>query len=517
MEKKVMSSAGSWNGTARRVASVWFPSFATDRLCRKNAAWRANPLATVSDGNVQRIAAVNTPAQANGIAPGMTLADARALVPQLAVLPADPAGDARTLGRLADWCIRYTPWVSVDREDQCGSAGLWLDITGCAHLLGGEAELIGDLETRLGALGFAARAAVADTSGAAWAWARFAAIASPEDAVIPPGEQRTALAGLPAAGLRLGPETGTMLQSLGLRRIGDLYRFTRTSLPVRFGALLLRRLDQALDGGEPLSPRQPPVACRAVLNFAEPILEAASISAATHRLLHDLSGQLASRAQGSRRFALTAYRSDGTTNSLAIGTGTPTRDAAHLVRLFAERLERIAPGCGIDAMTLAAATTEPLGAQQAQLADRQSMTVDLTQLFDVLGTRLGHAQVMRLAAQASHVPERAVRRIPAAAQPAPAALPETPRPLRLFPRPEPIEASALLPDEPPFQFIWRGIVHRVVRAQGPERIAGEWWRDRGPTRDYYQVEDTDGRRFWLYRDHIYQPQATRWFLHGLFG
>lgn len=446
----------------------------------------------------------------------MTLADARALVPQLVILPADPAADAHALDRLADWCGRYTPWTAIGREDQGGSAGLWLDITGCAHLLGGEAALITDLEARLGALGFAACAAVADTPGAAWAWARFATIKSPDDAIIPPGAQRAALAALPASGLRLDPDTMTMLQSLGLRRIGDLYRFPRASLPVRFGARLLHRLDQALDGNEPLSPRQPPVAYRTVLHFAEPITEAASIAAATQHLLGDLCDQLANRESGGRRFVLTAYRSDGTTDSLVIGTGTPTRSAAHLLRLFAERLERIAPGCGIDAMALAAAV-EKLGAQQVQFADRQAPAVDLTQLFDVLGTRLGHAQVMRLAARASHMPERAVRRIPATAQAAPAALPDAPRPLRLFPRPEPIEASALLPDEPPFQFIWRGIVHRVTRAQGPERIAGEWWRDRGLTRDYYQVEDTSGRRFWLYRDHIHQPHATRWFLHGLFG
>ena len=466
---------------------------------------------------MQRVAAVNAHAQANGIAPGMTLADARALVQQITVLPADPAADAQALGRLADWCGRYTPWTATDREDQCGGAGLWLDITGCAHLFGGEIALIEDIEARLGAFGFTARAAIADTPGAAWAWARFATIKSPADAIIPPGAQRTALAGLPVAGLRLDPDTMTMLQSLGLRRIGDLYRFPRASLPVRFGALLLRRLDQALDGNEPLSPRQPPVVCRAALNFAEPILEAADIAAATRRLLDDLCDQLACRGHGGRRFELTAYRSDGTTDSLVIGAGRATRDAAHLRRLFAERLERIAPGYGIDAMALAAVVIEPLGAQQVQLADRQAPAVDLTQLFDVLGTRLGHAQVMRLATRASHVPERAVRRIPAAAQAVPAALPDAPRPLRLFPRPEPIEASALLPDEPPFQFIWRGIVHRVARAQGPERIAGEWWRDRGLTRDYYQVEDTSGRRFWLYRDHIHQPHATRWFLHGLFG
>lgn len=481
--------------------------------------WRAEPLATIADGNVQRIVAVNPVAQANGIVPGMTLADARALVPHLAVVPERPDADARALSGLADWCTRYTPWSAIDHEDQCGSAGLWLDITGCAHLFGGEASLVADMTERMYALGLAARAGVADTPAAAWAWARFATMKSAADAIVQPGMQREALAGLPVMGLRLGADVVSSLHSLGLRRIGDLYAFPRTALPGRFGKLLLKRLDQALGSdAEPLSPRRPPVAFRAVLNFAEPISEPAGIAATVDQLLRDLCDQLMHRDHGGRRFDLVAYRCDGTTDTLQIGTGRPSRDPAHLARLFAERLEKIAPGFGIDAMALTAAVVEPLAAQQAPLASPDgSPSVDLTHLFDVLGTRLGHAQVVRLAARASHIPERAVERVAAAAPAAPSPWPDAPRPLRLFSRPEPIEASALLPDEPPFQFIWRGVVHRVAQAQGPERIAGEWWRDRGPTRDYYRVEDTDGRRFWVYRDNFHDPRGTRWFLHGLFG
>ncbi len=448
----------------------------------------------------------------------MTLADARALVPHLAVTPERPAADLRALRRLADWCTRYTPWSATDHEDQCGSAGLWLDITGCAHLFGGEAALIEDLTGRMHALGFAARAAVADTAGAAWARARFATMKSAADAVVPSGQQRKALTALPVAGLRIGADIVSSLHSLGLRRIGDLYAFPRSSLPVRFGDLLLLRIDQALgDIAEPLSPHQPSIAYRALLNFAEPVSEPASIAAAVDLLLRDLCDQLARRDQGGRRFDLAAYRSDGTIDAHQIGTGRPSRDPAHLVRLFAERIVKIAPGFGIDAMTLTAAVTEPLPSQQAALDAPDGSSVDLTQLFDVLGTRLGHAQVMRLAAQASHIPERAVARVTAATPAAQVAWPDAPRPLRLLPHPEPIEASALLPDEPPFQFVWRGMVHRVAHAQGPERIAGEWWRDREPTRDYYRIEDSAGRRFWVYRDNFHDPHRTRWFLHGLFA
>ena len=497
---------------------MWFPTFATDLLCRRHGEWQAKPLATIADGHVQRIAAVNAPAQENGIAPGMTLADARALLPHLAVAPEQPAADLRALHRLADWCTRYTPSSAPDREDQCGSAGLWLDIAGCAHLFGGEAALIADLTGRMRTLGFTARAAAADTAGAAWAWARFATMNADADAVIPPGQQRKALAALPVAGLRIGADAVTGLHSLGLRRIGDLYAFPRASLPVRFGGLLLRRIDQALgNGAEPLSPRPPPILHRAVLNFAEPISEPAGIAAAVDLLLRDLCDQLLRRDQGGRRFDLVAYRSDGTTDAHEVGTGRPSRDPAHLARLFAERIEKIAPGFGIDAMTLTAAVAETLPAQQSALAAHDGGAVDLTQLFDVLGTRLGHAQVMRLAARASHIPERAVARVAAATAPAEAAWPEALRPLRLFDRPEPIEATALLPDEPPFQFTWRGIVHRVAHAQGPERITGEWWLEREPTRDYYRIEDDGGRRFWVYRDNFRDPHQTRWFLHGLFA
>lgn len=478
------------------------------------------PLVTVvAVGGTQLVAAVNQAAEMSGLSPGMALADARTLAPELIVVPHTPEAALQDLARLAGWCTRYTPWTAIEQTDEGSGAGLWLDLSGCAHLFGGETALLADLEHRLAALGLTARAAIADTPGAAWAWARFAQTGIH---VIAPSAQREALAGLPTAALRLSAAIVDRLNSLGLRTIGHLYRLPRAALATRFGAALLLRLDQALGSSdEPITPHQPPLPCRASLAFAEPILTADAIAVALRRLVHDLCGQLARQEKGARRLVLTAYRSDGTTASLMAGTNQPTRDPPHLLRLFLEQIERLDPAPGLDATALAAETgaltpgQSPLGLDGA----RTTTTPDLTQLFDVLGLRLGHAQVMRLAARASHVPERAVARINPAAPPRASSWPiRQPRPLRLLARPEPIDVMALVPDAPPLQFVWRRVTHRIKHAEGPERIAGEWWQDDLPLRDYYRVEDETGRRFWVYREGLYQPdQRVRWYLHGMFA
>lgn len=478
---------------------------------------RDRPLVTVVSGaQGMRIAAASMAAQGLGIAPGRTLADARALVPDLRTVPADPAADVAALTQLCGWCSRYTPMAAIDRQDQGGAAGLLLDITGCAHLFGGEAAMIDDIIARLSACGFAARAGVADTSGAAWAWARFG-----DTAILPPGHQRARLAGLPVAGLRLGADTRHALDGLGLRRIGDLYALPRAALAARFGLEAVRRLDQALgDEPEPIAPRRPPPSHHRVLAFAEPISTPESIAAAVQALVKGLCDELAAQRLGARRLELTVCRSDATTLGLAAGANQPTRDPTHVFRLFQQVLDRIDPGFGIDAIALAARATAPLALQQHALADdaARASDIDLASLYDVLGMRLGYAYVMRLAARASHVPERAVARVPPGepvdASPWPA---HWERPLRLLPRPQPVAVVAPVPDGPPLRFVWDGITHPVVHAEGPERIAGEWWRERAAFRDYYQVEDSAGRRYWLFREGAYGPEGARWFLHGLFA
>ena len=520
----------------RRVISLWLPRLATDRLCRAEPAWRDRPLALVRDarGRLQ-LTAVNRAAERAGLRPGMALANARAMLPRLATTAAEPARDARALAALAEWCGRYSPWTAVDASLDAagtggglgGGGGLWLDVTGCAHLFGGEAALLDELCGRFFALGFTCRAAIADTPGAAWATARF----GPEPrAVVPPGEIHAALAPLPVAGLRLTAATAAALHGLGLKSIGDLLGQPRAPLAARFGGEVARRLDAALGTvAEPISPRRPAEPHLARFAFAEPVGHADDIAAALDRLLEDLCAGLAHAGCGARRLTLTLHRCDNTRQHIRIGTGRPGRDAVHLRTLFAEHLDRIDPGFGIEVMTLVADVTEKLDAVQAALADegagrsrnKDDADAAIAALLDRLGNRLGEDSVQRPAARASHIPERAAGLAPATAMarddgpPPPGRLP---RPLRLLKRPEPVDAVAPT-DAPPVLFRWRRAMHMVARAEGPERIAPEWWRG-GATasRDYYRIEDAEGRRFWLYREDPPRPGAGAvWYLHGLFG
>lgn len=489
-----------------------------------------------------------------GIAPGLALADARALHPGLEVAAADPTGDAAALARLAVWCGRYSPWTSPH-----GSDGVWLDVTGCAHLQGGEESLAAELVERLARQGIAGRAAIADTAGAAWAVAR---CGSARSAVVPEGGMRAALAKLPVLGLRLDPALAGELERLGLRRIGDLYDLPRAALVTRFGAAVTRRLDQALGAvSEPLSPLPPAPARWMRRRFAEPIGTAEAIGSATRALLEALCRRLGDEGLGLRRLRLRLYRVDGSSAEAAIGTARPSRDVHHLLRLLEEKLETVDPGLGIEDMLLEAARVERLAA--AQLSFRQALNpftvpakagtqgerhavalsprfrggdeggdtraeereddTEIAALVDRLTNRLGPEAVFAILPRESHVPERAVERAPVFATTKAAPWdPQRLRPIRLLPRPEPIEAVAPIPDDPPILFRWRRLQHQIRRADGPERILGEWWRsaeEAGELRDYYRVEDETGRRFWLYRLGLYRPEAPppRWFLHGIFA
>ena len=485
------------------------------------------------------IVAVDAAGLAGGLHPGQPLADARALAPALKVLPADPVGDAQALARLAAWCDRYTPLVAIEATDNGSGAGLWLDVTGCTHLCGGEAGLLADLAGRLGRLGHQARLGLADTPGAAWAAARFL----PAAPVVAPGGAKAALAPLPVAALRLAPALVAGLDRLGLRRVGELYPLPRAALARRFGRAPSGRLDQALGVlAEPISPRLPAPPDEARLGFPEPLAHRDGLAGGLATLLERLCRRLEEKQQGARRLTLTLHRVDGSRQHLAIGTSRPSRDPAALGRLFAEHLERIDPGFGVEVMVLAAPLSEKLSALQialARLPPRPAAVAplpatgddDLAPLLDRLGNRLGFAALGRPAPRLSHRPELAVALAPplapgsawpAAARPAAAwpaaAWPATaPRPLRLLPRPEPVAADPAGPGTPPAWFDWQGRRRRVARAEGPERIAAEWWRpaaaDGSGERDYYRLEDSDGRRFWLYRE----TGAARWYLHGLFA
>lgn len=460
-----------------------------------------------------RIVAADAQALALGIAPGMMLADARARIPDLAAIDHDPAADAGLLERIAEDCDRYTPMVALDPPH-----GLILDVTGCAHVRGGEAALVADLAARLGKAGLTLRQALAETPDRARALARH-------------GE------GLPVLALDLDEERTIALRRAGLYTIADLAARPRAPLAARFGAEAVARLARVL-GEEDIriTPRRTPPALFALRRFAEPVAMADFVLATLEGLAQEAETALRERGQGGRHFVASLFRSDGETRRLAIETGAPTRDPSLLMRLFRERIEALAdpldPGFGYDAVRLDVPVTERLGAVQLGL-ERQAADEDVAGLVDRLSVRLGARRVQRFASADTHIPEQASFAFPATAPPQPQRWPapepgEPPlRPLHLFDPPQPIEVIAEVPDGPPRRFRWRRSVHDVTRYEGPERIASEWWTRAGGhepgkgglTRDYFRVEDARGRRFWLFRHGLYGSEKAKpgWYLHGLFA
>ncbi|MCQ8242539.1 Y-family DNA polymerase [Rhizosaccharibacter radicis] len=505
----------------RRVVSLWLPFWPTDRLRRHRLAALSPdaPLVTrTHDGRRLVIAGACAAARKLGLSPGMPLANAQAMVPGLTVVDATPEEDAAALDRLAAWCLRVTPMTAPDPPD-----GVWLDTTGCAHLHGGEPTMLSALLEQLDEQGYVARAALADTPGTAHAVARFSGASS---TVVNPGAQADALAMLPVSALRLDPEHGITLRRLGLDLIGQLVTAPRGPLARRFGPALLRRLDQALGRvPEPIQPVLPPEVIQVRRSFVEPIGTAESIVSVIALLVAEACELLEQRGDGARRLDLLFERVDGTVQAVRIGTARPSRDARHLARLLDERVEEVDPGLGIEAMRLVLPLVEPLALTQhgGGLLPGEQEEADLSVLVDRLTNRLGPGKVYRMQMLPSDVPERAQRPVPMH-EPLPPAPPATgwPRPIRLLERPEPVDALALMPDHPPQCFTWRRVRHRITRADGPERITGEWWRRDGElaaVRDYWIVENEAGRRFWLFRQGDGVDPATGslgWFLHGFF-
>jgi protein ImuB len=469
---------------------------------------------------VRRLSAVSAEAAALGLFAGQKATDAKALVPELETAEAEPEADAAALTALVDWCVRFSPAVAADPPD-----GLFLDITGVAHLWGGEAELMADFQRRAATGGLRFRCAIADTPGAAWGLAHFG-----EDRTLAaPGDQRAWLEPLPPAALRLPTETWAQIERLGLRRLSQLMDIPRGPFARRFGQAALTRLDQALGReAEALTFRRPPSPWFARLAFAEPISAPEDMARVTTDVTAKLCARLDAEGQGARRFEVAFHRVDGKALPVAVGLALPGREARRIAKLFAPKLETVDPGFGIEVVTIVAYDVEPISGRQGRIDSGRDAAVEegLAPLVDRLTNRLGEDRVWRARPAESHVPELAVvhARPFASTGEAQAWDRETPRPSRLFRRPVPVEdVMALTPDDPPTRFRWRGQLFRVRRAEGPERISEEWWKGAiegvSPThvRDYYRVEDEDGRRFWLFRAGLYSETPPKWWMHGLFG
>lgn len=516
------------SGTERRYLAVWLPFLTSDRFRHQSNGSHAQadvPLCfTEKHNNALRVVRVDRKAMDIGLTPGLTLADARARVPQLAAVEMDHAADAAWLERIADFCDRYTPMTALDAPD-----GLVLDITGCAHLFGGEKSLLDDLVARLSHGATQVRTALAGTPQAARALARF----GPPHVIVAPGREVESVAPLPVAALEAGAETMTALLRAGLKTVGDLTCRPHKPLVARFGAALVARLVR-LQGGEniAITPRRPVQVCSAERRFAEPLTQTGDVLATLEALAGHTADSLEKRGHGGRRFDAALFRTDGTVSRLTIETARPVRAPQTVTRLFRERIDTLGdpldPGYGYDLIRLSVPVSAALETAQHTLDGRQVEDEDVTALVDRLSTRFGRHAVTQFVPAETHIPEQAVRAMPAGRATAQATHWQTApadarpmRPVHLFAQPQLIEALAEIPDGPPLRFRWRRVLHEIVRAEGPERIAPEWWRgDEGSrTRDYYCVEDSHGRRFWIFRHGLYEelPHHPRWFMHGLFA
>jgi protein ImuB len=555
-----------------RYLSLWLENWGIEAgLGRRtpDKSRLARPLAAYARaGNVHRLVAVNAAARRLGLTPGLTLAEARARHPSLEALQHDPAAATERLAALTAWCRRFTPLCACDAPD-----GIILDITGAAHLFGGEERLIAEIETRLAAQGLTAIAAIAGTPEAAWALVRF----SPHKIVAAAADAKRLarlVDSLPLAALRLDRRTLAALAQSGLRRIGDISLRPRGPLTARFGPMLFGRLDALM--GRTKSPISPLIEAPVYLaerRFADGIVSRADVEATILGLAQDLAQLLKRHEEGARRLAVHLFRVDGVVKQIDVGTSRPLSDAQAIARLFQTRIDALSAGdsidpldagYGFDVVQLAALAVEPLEHVQNGLggfadADRE-IHAPLADLADRLGARLGVQRVRRLVPNDTHMPECAVSAVPAAElrtptpigrgsvrrtgvrgydagqdntgtacassapdrNPSPAAFGGTlslwervaqlpARPIRLFEHPEPIDAIAEVPDGPPLRFRWRRVMHDIASLEGPERIAPNWWTGEAAalSRDYFRVEDAQGQCFWLFREGLYGTETAQ--------
>ena len=538
----------------RRILSLWLPRLPIDRIKRELAsnigardnshdtggllAGRGNTshepsVVVAKENNALVIYSLDDAAARFNLDAGLPLANARAICPKLRVFDADISADAKTLARIADWCDRFTPLVALDPPH-----GLFLDITGCAHLFGGEAKILKLICDALTMQGFAVSAAIASTSICARTMTRHV-----HGRIVPDGEEQDAVGPLPVSALGAEAAITVGLRRAGLKTIRDVASREVAEITARFGAAFSLLLAHALGQGDaPINPRKPLPDFIVEKRFAEPVATDTVILATLSRLAQTLVGSMEKQGKGARRLEASFFRTDGAVRVIEVETGQPLTRANMVERLFRERLDALSdpldPGFGFDLIRLAASHTEIVVQQQRDLDAHVHDNDELAALVDRIVARIGTRRVVVHLPQDTHIPERAQLAVPAQQHLAAARAADWPeraagepplRPLRLFERPEPITVPiATVPDGPPHHFTWRRAVHNVVRVEGPERIAMEWWKQDGKqlTRDYFRVEDETGLRFWIFRDGLYGdeltddegfPVAAKWFLHGLFA
>jgi protein ImuB len=498
----------------KRFMSIWFRYLRTDWFIRRQPELVAIPFVLSSpDHGRMIVTAANALAQAQGIDIGMAVADARAIIPSLKVLDDKPELANTSLTGLAEWCIRFTPVVAIDLPD-----GLMLDVTGCAHLWGGEQQYLDEINNRFKHFGYDVRIAIADTIGTAWAIARFVQ----NNFIIKSGEQTMALLPLPPSCLRIDAAIAERLEKLGLRQINNFISIPRPSLRRRFGMELLQQLDKALGHEEetiipviPIEPYYERLPC------LEPIVTVTGIEIALQRLLDALCKRLALEENGLRMAVFKCYRIDGKIEKIEIGTNRPTCNTKHLFKLFEIKIDAIEPALGIELFTLDALKVEALPITQEELWKNNCGldNINLSELLDRIAGKMGAGKIHRYVPDEHYWPERSFKAALTIDEPLQTTWKiDRPRPLQLLSKPEVIDVTAPIPDYPPMNFRYKGKLHKIMKADGPERIEQEWWLQQGQHRDYYAVEDEEGHRYWLFRlGHYDVAKSYQWFIHGFFA
>jgi protein ImuB len=496
----------------RRYMAIWFRHLLTDGLARRRPELKETPFVLAAPvKNKIVITASSVLAEREGAFTGMAVADARAAFGELVVIDETPGQTAKLLRLLGLGCIRYTPIVSLDLPD-----GLILDISGCAHLWGGERSYLKEIVFKLRDAGFDARAAIADTPATAWAVVRFAQ----KHPIVPSGSEQAALANLPPTGLRLEPEALAKLHKLGFRFIDPLLKMSPQMLRRRFGKELLLRIDQALGRQiEYWEPIVPPVPYSERLPCLEPIRAVPGIEIAIQRLLEMLCSRLQVEGKGVRKAVLKCHRIDGRKVQVAITTTKASHSVSHLFKLFQLQIAKIEPALGIELFVMEATRVDDMETVQEQIwAEPKGLgDTTLAELLDRIAGKVGNDAISRYLPSQNHWPERSVKLAGSLTEEPQSDWPEILRPVSLLTVPEPIEVMALVPDNPPKVFTYKGKRHQIVKADGPERIGREWWQDHGEHRDYYIVEDDQGCRYWVFRSGHYDSEDAHWYLHGYFA
>ncbi|WP_407430641.1 Y-family DNA polymerase [Arcticibacter sp.] len=500
----------------KRYVSIWFCHLLADWQAIRHPELKDTPFVfVVADHGRMVVTAVSIQAQRQGIEPGMRAADAKAICPGLEVIAEKPGRVLKLLKSLGEWCIRYTPIVAMD---EFSSDGLIMDVSGCPHLWGGEREYLKDIKSHLKAKGFTIRLAIADTPGAAWAVSHFGKTTP----LVLPGTHAEALLSLPPEALRLEKSTVAKLQKLGFYHIKSFIGMPRSVLRRRFGESFLIRLGQALGTQEEaMHPITLPVEFQERLPCLEPIKTRKGIEIGINRLLECLCLRLEKEGKGLRTGVLTCYRVDGKIIKIDIGTNAPTHSVSHLFKLFELKIDQIRPALGIELFTLTASSVDNLIVPQEVLWDGTRGLKDRSVicLLDRVAGKVGAHVIHRYLPDTRYWPEYSVKDADSISEKASTQWRiDRPRPTELLRNPEPIEVMALIPDHPPKFFVYKAVRHQIIKADGPERIEREWWLDAGEHRDYYQVEDQHGQRYWLFRSgHYSNEQPYQWYIHGFFA